>query len=344
VKKPLRKSKLKSKQAKPLPHCSWKCKRCDAARANGRNVGKGYHDQLHVEQAVPKSASLPIPKLPNPLPDIGRLRGTVLGPDPKRVTIFAAATGNLYPKPPSIRLEGIRPIQVLQWAEEWREHYDSRGYYLTLQALRGMVQHSSLPVEDHGDADLVLRALYADEIAMDTRRYHHERLLYQQRVEKAAAELKKKTEIKPADKPTNNWSIPVEQNGGKYKIFGFNVTSVIRWMGADAWTEKDTRLALNLLGLKEVSDNTIKAQLRAGRDGSKEPASLSSDQDEKLNSILAEPPKTSSKKEKPMKNIWSSKGSRGKGVPGMESKKPKTKKVFGDNRAARRSAKKGRKS
>ena len=277
------------------------------------------------------------------LPDVGRLRGDVKSPSNDKITIYAASPSCFYPKPPKIPLEGIRPIQVLRWAEQWREAYDSKGRYLTLQALRGMVLFSNLPPEDHQDADLLLRALYPEEAAEDCRRNRNEIAVNEQRAKQAIEAAKKRTEVKVAVTPQNQWGIPVEHQGRKYKIFGYNVTAVIRWMGADAWTEEDTRLALNLLGLKEVSSNTIKAQLRAGRDGSNELASLTPDQDERLNAVIVKAKPKPKKGKTVKKNIYPSKASRGKGIAGKESRPPNKSKLK-TSREARRTAKKGRKS
>jgi len=211
-----------------------------------------------------------------------------------------------------------------------------------------MILHSTLPNEDHPDAHAILQALYPEESSCEAAGRRREWDQSEARL-RSAAETKKKTEVETVHvfaSLGNEWGISVEKNTTKYKIFDFPVTSVIRWMGADAWTEADATLALNRLGLDKVSINTIKAQLRRGRNSPKDNADLTSDQDAKLNSVIA-PKKTNPKPEETLmpKNSWKSKGSRGKGAAGKESKPPKSKPNFGSNRAARRNHnKKGGKS
>lgn len=137
--------------------------------------------------------------------------------------------------------------------------------------------------------------------------------------------------------------IPVEKNGTKYKVFGLPVTNIIRWMGADAWTEEDARTVLDLLGLQDVKRNTIVAQLRDGRNGGKvygDIPKLTGDQADQLNKVIEIPIPKPEEKTK-MKNTWKSKAPAGTGIGGKESKKPKVKVVpVGTNREARRAAKK----
>jgi hypothetical protein len=58
----------------------------------------------------------------------------------------------------------------------------------------------------------------------------------------------------------------------QYDVFGYPATAVIRWMGKNEWTFSESRAALNGLGNVEVSDATIRTQLRAGRKGERGPA------------------------------------------------------------------------
>ncbi len=78
-----------------------------------------------------------------------------------------------------------------------------------------------------------------------------------------------------------------KKGGKRFLVFGFPVTAVVRWMGADAWLLEDAQKALNALGLADVELNTIKAQLLAGRKGErKPPAALSKDQEDTLYAVL----------------------------------------------------------
>lgn len=327
------KPKLKKKIAKV------QCRVCIAHNLNCsqcREYFKLRYPQAYIEilhsRGLGNSPDAPTASIPTPLPDVGKLRGL---PRQHRTTLYSASPDtDFYRGKPSIKLEGIRADQVLVWAEQWRDAYEDlnangmKGFYLTVRALHGLVIHSELPQEDHADAHLLIQALYPDDHFAEGQDWKNEFTRADARKVREIEEAKKKSEEKKYVAPVGNqWGIPVEAAGGKYRIFGFHVTSVIRWMGADAWTESDTRLALNRLGLKEVSNNTIKAQLRSGRDGSRgECAKLSLDQDEKLNSVIHTPKKIEpKKKEKKIKNAWSSKSSRGKGIGGKEVRPPANK-------------------
>lgn len=99
------------------------------------------------------------------------------------------------------------------------------------------------------------------------------------------------------NKATNTLTPPhgilVEKKGAKKsKIFGFNTTAVIRWMGADAWTTEDAMKALTILGLGHVTDSTVKAQLSDGRTGGSNfgpAAPLSPSQADLLNKLIETP-------------------------------------------------------
>lgn len=53
----------------------------------------------------------------------------------------------------------------------------------------------------------------------------------------------------------------------RHKIFGHSCTAVIRWMGANDFTFEDAGVALAYYGAGNVSDTTIRLQLKAGKDG-----------------------------------------------------------------------------
>ena len=85
-----------------------------------------------------------------------------------------------------------------------------------------------------------------------------------------------------------------DEGGKRYSIFGFNVTSVVRWMGKDAWTFQQARRAMRKLNLP-VADATLQAQLRAGHIGTRgDPAKLTAEQVECLYALIETP-----KEEKP---------------------------------------------
>lgn len=370
-----KKKHMKAAKAKKIKKMPYVCSICKGKQRCGVCIKHGLHNSQCCEMFQLKytksfieahhakglglmqcEAPKPIPTTPY-IPDVGKLKGITRIPAPHQSVVFGASPHTqFYPHPPKIILEGIKPIQVLRWAEQWRDAYEDlkssgyRSFFLTIKALKAMVQHSGLPSEDWEDAYAILRALYAEEISSEAQDWKG---AIAQADARRLREIEEEAKRKAAPKYVapvstgNEWGISVESEKGKYRIFGFHATAVIRWMGTDAWTEKDTRVALNRLGLKDISDNTIKAQLRAGRDGTRgDPAKLSKDQDERLNSIIAEP----KPKEKTVgkKSCWPSKASRGRGTDagGPESKKPKAKEAVGNNREARRArrtAKKGKK-
>lgn len=70
------------------------------------------------------------------------------------------------------------------------------------------------------------------------------------------------------------------------KIWGHAATSIVRWMGAHNWTEKQASKCLQWQGI-ELSSTTIKIQLRAGLKAERGgPAALTSMQEDLLNDFL----------------------------------------------------------
>lgn len=218
------------------------------------------------------------------LPDLGKLKAEARYKNERLVRTYVAAPHYLYPPPPKIKLEGIRAVEVLRWAEQWRDHYESRRKFLTIGALRGMVQHSGLPSEDHVDVDMILRVLYADEISLE--------------VNENRLEIKRVLTPKPEPKPKivtqthYYYGIPIERRGPKVKIFDIPVSDILRWMGQDAWNEADARTALNCLCITDVQDRSISAQIRDGRTGGGLYGTipiLTTEQDSKLNALVLKP-------------------------------------------------------
>ena len=73
---------------------------------------------------------------------------------------------------------------------------------------------------------------------------------------------------------------------GKPRPFGFPVTSILRWLGDQGFTEWDAMLLLEHWEIT-IASSTIKAQLRAGRIGDRgEPAELSAKQEEEIRTII----------------------------------------------------------
>lgn len=77
---------------------------------------------------------------------------------------------------------------------------------------------------------------------------------------------------------------PQRKSGQKrVKLFGFSVTAVLRWMGANDWTFDDAAIAVETLTMTKVSDVTIRLQLKAGREGKRgAPANISKSQAKQL--------------------------------------------------------------
>ncbi len=77
-----------------------------------------------------------------------------------------------------------------------------------------------------------------------------------------------------------------KKGGRRYSIYGFPVTAVLRWMGADAWDPQEVRKVMGKLQCP-VEEDTIKAQLHAGRKGERgNPAALSDQQVQELYQLL----------------------------------------------------------
>jgi len=72
------------------------------------------------------------------------------------------------------------------------------------------------------------------------------------------------------------------------RIFGFPITSVVRWMGKEGWTLDEARIAIRTLNC-DITDSTLRTQLTAGKNGKRgEPAKLSISETEELYSTLEE--------------------------------------------------------
>jgi hypothetical protein len=73
----------------------------------------------------------------------------------------------------------------------------------------------------------------------------------------------------------------------KAKLFGFHITAVLRWMGANGWSKKDTLQVLKVKGITEVAESTVAIQLKAGATGKRgEPAPLTKAHAKDLKSCL----------------------------------------------------------
>lgn len=162
---------------------------------------------------------------------------------------------------------------VRQWVGDLMDHYADKGDRL---AFTGVILFASRT----GEAKLVqmLKELYPSE--------------YEVSLAEARAAMRLPTKSEKND--TGN-TVPDtgrvlvtdatktvtqgERGGKRYTLFGHPVTAVLRWMGTDAWTVEQSRAALTAMGIEDVADATLTAQLRAGRKGERGPAAeLTEDQ------------------------------------------------------------------
>lgn len=77
------------------------------------------------------------------------------------------------------------------------------------------------------------------------------------------------------EKPSKVQQPSVSEPGKRQTLEGFALTAVLRTLGRDGWKFDEAKVALKALGLTPA-DGTIRAQLLAGRQGTRgEPANLS---------------------------------------------------------------------
>lgn len=90
---------------------------------------------------------------------------------------------------------------------------------------------------------------------------------------------------KPEPRKQSNDSVPLrlpKGDGKRSNIYGFPVTAVIRWMGANEWTYKEALKCLTVLNIP-IAESTIRIQLNAGKTGARgEPAALTDSQGNEL--------------------------------------------------------------
>jgi hypothetical protein len=204
---------------------------------------------------------------------------------------------------PDYELTKITPQAVLIWVEQMTDAFADRGEFPTLQCLANFIHH--MPTLDWDDAVVACRTMSAlfhteEQQEKESLRRMVERAMRPDPVPEKRKE--KPSPDAPKVRPGSKWETRTgaagavtvtegKKGGKKYRIWGHPVTAVIRWMGSDAWTFDDVRLALKELGVPDVGDNTVKAQLIAGRkggdcDGRGPAAELTGDQQNILNTML----------------------------------------------------------
>lgn len=208
----------------------------------------------------------------DPPPDVGSLSQPARSRGKLRVVYGAVGP---CPAP----LTGITPRRILPWVEEVTDAFADRGEFPSLTALMGFIHKmADLDADDATAACRVLAAMYEEEDERE-RREMRAMVDHATRPPKPAPE----PEAKPAPdlkrpRPTTKVEVRSgaagavtvaegKKGGKKYLIWGHPVTAILRWMGSDAWTFADARLALKKLAVPDVGDPTVKAQLLAGRAG-----------------------------------------------------------------------------
>lgn len=264
------------------------CSLCDQWIAAGLYPGI-THDAMHKAHGIhcpmfkAEQAEARAPPMKIEPPDTGRLKGFVRsGRGLKKIL---AATPTRESPPIVVKLKSYRPHDVLMWAETWRDLYEERGMFLTIQALHNLILHSGLPFDDTADAHATLTALYPEESAREAA--EGKAVLFRIEEDKrlaAEAETRKVEDAARQSRIGQRWGVHVELIG-KPKVFGHAVGSVIRWMASDCWTFREIRKCLNRLGLKRVRNGTIRVNWKAARAG-ESTAFLTTDQRNKLEIVV----------------------------------------------------------
>lgn len=63
-----------------------------------------------------------------------------------------------------------------------------------------------------------------------------------------------------------------ERKQVRAQLFGYSITSVLRWMGKNGWNFEDAAVVCASIGAAKIADVTIRLQLKAGKDGLRGPA------------------------------------------------------------------------
>lgn len=284
------------KGSKPKPMEFATAKAVRRRRADNARMEEYNKAMFGMASRVVRTGGVKPVEEPDPEPDVGRLRQPPRDKDKLRV-VHAA------PGEPDYELDGVSPQRVLVWAEQTTDAFAGRGLFPTVGLLMTLIHQSSLLDWDERTlACRVLAALYYDEDAQ-------EKAAVRRMVDNALRPPKTQEEPKSdkeVDRGKARKTTAVETRAGlagvvtvfegkkggkKYKLWGFHVTAVLRWMGGDAWTFGDARNALKLFGVPDVGDATVKAQLLAGRkggdcDGRGPAAPLTKDQITILNTML----------------------------------------------------------
>lgn len=248
----------------PLAFCTEKAVR-DRQRDNARQTeymkaafGKA---QTIAKTGGPKAAPAEIPEPP----DVGNLEQP-----PREVPKgHRLVYGHVGPVPAAPAK--LTPKGILNWVEEVTDALADQKLFPTVQCLISMLTH--LPGLDADDrtraAGLVEALLYRESEQELFRLREMVRRAALPVAPKPAAAAPKPAKPKPVAEARNPLAEVTTDPAGakKYTVLGHPVTAVLRWMGKDAWSFTEARACLKALGLPDVSDNTVKAQLLTGRKG-----------------------------------------------------------------------------
>lgn len=229
-------------------------------------------------------------------------------------------------------LDKADPESVFAWVEALRDLYGSVAFckiryddcypeklrHLSLDIILIAAEHrdaGKLEMDQRSKAQQIMRGIYWGELSKDaaTTQEALKKIGRKKRVqiegyipwtetpkpEKAVVETKPEKAI---NKPSISWDlsagkINIEMVKGKtgkckYKVFGFPVTHIIRWMAFKGNEDLAVTQVLQTLKL-EVPGGTIAAQCYSGRKGEKGPhgpiPKLTKDQESALSALFAKP-------------------------------------------------------
>jgi hypothetical protein len=280
-------------------------KQIKARRKLNLEYGKGeWYKRVVLEPAARIAKTEAVPPTPDDDPDeqveVGRLEQPPRDRDPRLIRFHTAAA-----RPLPFDLTKISPQAVLIWAEQVTDAFADEGHFPTIGCLIDLIhRRTSLDRDEAVVAARTLAALFHTELEQEKAELR--RMV--ERAERPPPAPEEPQEERPPGapkvRPTSKFETRTgaagavtvtegKKGGKKYRIWGHPVTAVLRWMGGDAWTFDDARTALKLLGVPDVGDNTVKAQLLAGRkggdcDGRGPAAPLSMDQQNTLNLMIEE--------------------------------------------------------
>lgn len=178
------------------------------------------------------------------------------------------------PVPPPA-LDDMNPTTAQEWVDGVREHFKDKGLWLTVQGLANLAWRESKTYEQGYQLASTVKHVLDEELR--PREYGN------------VPEEPEQPET-PAPSPVRPQPGPGRAEGGnakerpapgaRTKLYGYPTTAVLRALGAAGWDAATAGKAVRAKGA-EVSDITVKIQVKAGRDGDAsrgDPAALTADQ------------------------------------------------------------------